>query len=151
MTGSLGDAITSYHDSDLGSRHEQWFERVWTFQEAILSKKLKYVTFRGNYHDLTNVLNGISKAYRDRSKKVQLMFDENTETTALSRAVDEYHEHNVDLTEILHKSCQRKCARPHDRLYGVLSILEYMTFPVTYDIAMEDLNLSSLMPILEEI
>lgn len=70
------------------------------------------------------------------------MFDENTETTALSRAVDEYHEHKVDLTEILYKSCQRKCARSHDRLYGVLSILEYITFSVTYDIAMEDLNKS---------
>jgi hypothetical protein len=143
-TGSLRDAIKGYHDSNLMSRDEQWFERVWTFQEAVLSKKLIYVTFRGNYRDITDILDSISKAYKDGSKKVQMMFDENSETTTLSRAVDEYHEHKADLTEVLYKSCQRKCAKSHDRLYGVLSVLQYVTFPVTYDVSMEDLNKSAI-------
>lgn len=137
---SFSNIKTKYRMFEMELRFEHWFKRVWTFQEALFSKKLIYATIRGSYHDLTDMLNSLSKLQR-KSGYSHVVY-EKYQSSTLSIAMYEHGEGKTDLLEVLHKINRRRCIRPHDKIYAILSVLEYKTFPVTYNITMEDLNKS---------
>jgi hypothetical protein len=119
---------------------ELWFTRVWTYQEAILSKKFILVGSKGNYINLSDI-----------AERVQYLFECNMMATMVfKRSVDRmrsiqssirrHKEGTNDLVDIIADSFGRQCFKPQDKFYGALGVLGYKDFPVDYDISMDNLN-----------
>lgn len=134
MDMSLSSARRAYRITDLPSNREEWFTRVWTFQEALLSRSLKYVGIDGKYHDLTAILDIVPTG------KNAISFTDQEELRILGYAISGRYKGEMDLTEVMSRVCQRKCTKPQDMIYGALAILKYPKYPVDYKISMERLN-----------
>ncbi|KFH61746.1 hypothetical protein MVEG_12416 [Podila verticillata NRRL 6337] len=137
---SLKVANMSYRLTDLGMEEEEWFKRVWTFQEAIFSKSLKYVTYSGRHHDLTDILDKITDMSEGKPGDIDDILEHNHELDRLSYAIREYYKGKTDLVEVMSKACWRNRTKDHDVVYGVMAVLGYATLPVRYDITLEELN-----------
>jgi hypothetical protein len=129
----------SHDDVDLLDVSEEiWFTRVWTIQEAALSKKIILVDNRGLPIPLCDVL-------------VKVLYMVNTNLFYIYHIFKKSWKHLLALCDIMriHREGNfsivnawndRDCYRPQDRLYGMLGLLGYKDFPVNYDISVEDLN-----------
>lgn len=60
----------------------------------------------------------------------------------LALSMGDYGRYRPSVGRMLYDCRNRKCYKQHDKYYGLLGILEYTNFPVTYDITMEDLGSS---------
>lgn len=113
---------------------DEWFERLWTFQEAVLSKRIIFV--RESYLDMLDVFTRL-QYLRIRQIRGNNWFGkcglENIHTISLTYK-------NASLVDLIRTSMSRKSHRKHDKFYGMFGILGYKDFVVDYDIDMGDLN-----------
>lgn len=134
----LGRYYAMARATELGIDYEKWCTRAWTFQEAVLSKNIKYVGYDESYTDLSKTLEAYAWAYTFGQAVED---DEETSyIVELGHATRDYCKKGSSLAGMAQSSCLRQCFKQHDRLYGLLGILGYTTFPVTYDISLDDLN-----------
>lgn len=128
----------SYDISDMSK--ERWFDRVWTLQEAVLSKKITLVDVNGLCIDLSEVAKIISHVRSCYGNTDGLVFYIPRQLADLGDAIKKYKNKTYDLVDVLSQSINRECFKPQDKFYGVLGILGYRDFDVDYEIDMDELN-----------
>ena len=114
-----------------------WFERVWTYQEAVLSKEIILVGTNGMCVNLSCMV-AVTKptAYGTVYISTNAMIKANK----LQSSQESYKTKTLCLTDVLkHTSC-RECYRIHDKFYGAFGVLGYKDFVVDYDMDIDDLN-----------
>lgn len=116
-----------------GFEEDPWISRLWTFQEAVMSKVIWLVRPGGFYLDVSDIMDRLIVS----EEKDMLPPDE--QAIKLARSIKEYHMYKTNVGRMLYECRNRKCYRPHDKFYGLLGILGYTKFPVMYDITMEEL------------
>jgi hypothetical protein len=116
---------------------DEWFTRVWTFQEAVLSKNTKYIGSRGVYHDLSASFDML-----DARNLVGNMVNTTriSNTSIVGDAMKCHREGKMDLIGVMSRHAHRNCYKPQDKFYGALGVLDYKDFVVDYNIEMDDLN-----------
>lgn len=119
---------------------DAWFARVWTLQEAILSRKLILIYTEKSHVNLSNVLDLISCANSVCRIPKYVLDEYNKELANLANAIFMYRSGSCDLTSVLSRGMGRKCYKIHDRFYGTFGILGYKDFVVDYDVSIEELN-----------
>jgi hypothetical protein len=126
---------------DLLNFHEDpWFRRMWTFQEAVLSRELTLVTLGGSYINLSDIINKLSHLVSGNVNYADNLFRSSPFLLDIIAVMRERRERTLDLAKLLTASGNRDCHRIHDRFYAMLGILDYRDFMVDYDIDMNDLN-----------
>ncbi|KAF9429237.1 hypothetical protein BGZ76_001625 [Entomortierella beljakovae] len=149
LAGVVDSAVVSFRDwgfrygkptfisSQIGLNHEDWFSRVWTYQEAIFSQKIIYVSFDGVFHELNEFLES-SAAPIERSP-----YEEPTQMDVFAAVGNARKERaNKNSTTILttmYRTCLRICQQKQDRYYGVMALLGY-SFEADYNMPMDMLN-----------
>lgn len=121
---------------------EQWFTRVWTFQEAVLSKDIVLI-YKDSYIYLSDTIKRLQ--YMDDINMLYSywMFKGSRDDLAFMGYTRRQCSDGVQtLASVLQTSASRKCYKPQDNFYGMLGILGYSDFKVDYDINLEDLNKS---------
>jgi len=116
---------------------DQWFNRVWTLQEASLSKKLILMGTNHVYIMLSEIIVPISRAMDKGDMRITEQFRDVHKFVIMGFNCAENLRY---LATIMQAIISRDCYRPQDRFYGVLGVLGYKDFPVDYDISMDDLN-----------
>ncbi|KAF9431634.1 hypothetical protein BGZ76_011904 [Entomortierella beljakovae] len=120
-----------------GSR-DAWFKRLWTLQEAVLSKIVILVDSKGAYIDLSDVIVKVSHMSSNWANHSTMLFGKSLEDIeGLRSAIDQYRNGKF---KIISAGNQRSCFKSQDRFYGTLGILGYKDFTVDYDISVEELN-----------
>lgn len=115
-----------------------WFTRVWTWQEAVMSKKVIFLCNNGSHLDLSDIVKKVSYMHKmDTSHPIYLFEQSSQKLVILGNAIEVYEDGSADLTDIL---TTRSCFKIHDKFYGMLGILGYKDFTVDYDISIEELN-----------
>ncbi len=114
---------------------EPWLHRLWTFQEAVMSKQIWLVGPNKSYLDVTDSMKRV--AVSDEKYGTNLSTGP---ITYLARSIRDYTKHKTSVGRMLYECRNRECYKPQDKYYGMLGILGYANFPVTYDITMEDLG-----------
>ncbi|KAJ3265886.1 hypothetical protein HK104_006205, partial [Borealophlyctis nickersoniae] len=108
-----------------------WFTRVWTFQEAVMSKKL-YIQCGSNYHDWDTLFG--------RTMLVTLQGTEQWLTMAgilsqIDQSRREYVKNGIiSVATVIRMLQQRACRFEADRLYGVAAMCGFNTV-IPYDTA----------------
>jgi hypothetical protein len=116
---------------------DQWFNRVWTLQEASLSVDLILMSANNIYITLSDIIVPISRAMDTGDTRISNPFHNMHKLMVMGFNCSQ----NVRyLGSVMQAVLSRDCYKPQDRFYGVLGILGYKDFPVSYDISMEDLN-----------
>ncbi len=119
---------------------DQWLHRVWTFQEAVLSKKIILVDLKGSRVNLSNIIAKLRYAFY-KCQVVLAPFSNSLEDLLyLGNAVDHRMNGGHDLVSAISENCRRDCYKEQDRFYGMLGILGYKDFPVDYDADMNVIN-----------
>jgi hypothetical protein len=116
---------------------EIWFTRVWTAQEAIMSKKVILVCTE-EYFNLTSLLHLV--IYMSHNMYLIRDLFKDTRLHDLSTGMYLYNSGSHDVVGALQTVGKRECYKQQDKFYGVLGILGYKDFVVDYNISMEDLN-----------
>jgi hypothetical protein len=120
---------------------DKWFTRVWTLQEAVLSKKVILVDLDWCYFDLSNLVHklgymmNISIFHAKRFTGFMSVFG------GINALTHEYNNGRLDLATALQVNVDRCCYKEHDRFYGVFGMLGYKDFSVGYDMSIDDLNM----------
>ena len=128
-------------DNLLKFHEDEWFGRVWTLQEAVLSKKLVMVYKDNSYMDLSDIITWVGYlSGRDLISFAHIFTDGADVLSSMNNTITRYRSGTLDLARILDNTNGRKCYREHDRFYGTLGILGYKDFKVDYDISMDELN-----------
>jgi len=128
-------------DNLLDVSEEQWFKRVWTFQEAVLSKNFILIGTRGDYVTLRNIVMRLVYFNVKSPFAVHKLFRKSSDDLGfLGLAIGDNRNKTHDLAGITTQTMGRKCYRPHDKFYGILGVLGYKDFFVDYNISMKDLN-----------
>jgi hypothetical protein len=115
-------------------QEEPWLERLWTFQEAVMSKQIWLITLRGTYLDVSDVMKRMASSSETFGNR-----DEVRPVVNLARAIRDYNNHKTSVGRMLYECRNRECYKPEDKFYGTLGVLGYTNFPVTYGIDMRDL------------
>ena len=123
------------HPNLLDTSKDQWFERVWTFQETVLSKLLVMVDAGGSIV----VLSLIFARLRDMKSLLALPFV-GTKIIETGFSIRARRLNTQNLVRVIDCVIQRKCYKQQDIFYGILGVLGYKNFLVDYSISMEDLN-----------
>jgi hypothetical protein len=113
---------------------ELWIGRLWTYQEAIMSKQIWLVTPNKIYLDMTDTMKRLDIT-DDKSATADdgIIMD-------LARATRAFDEHKICVGMVMYDYRNRECFKLQDLYYGILGILGYKDFPVSYDITMEELG-----------
>ncbi len=112
---------------------DEWFTRVWTYQEAMLSKNMIFVGPNHTYLKLSQALDTLADKRIKEPMSAIRDEDKTDDMIKLHNAIKVYKDGKADLVAVLSKSMKRYCGRPQDRFYGVLGILGYTTFSVDYN------------------
>lgn len=131
--------IYSHDDVDLlDISQEVWFTRLWTIQEAALSKEIILVDNRGLRIPLYDVLVKVLYMTDINRFHIYHVFKKSwRRLLALCDVMQIYAEGSFSIVNAWN---ERECYRPEDRFYGMLGLLGYKDFPVNYGISSEDLN-----------
>ncbi|ORY53698.1 hypothetical protein BCR33DRAFT_711052 [Rhizoclosmatium globosum] len=107
-----------------------WFHRLWTFQEFCLPGTVEFVNCgSGETLDLDRVmaysrlLNPRRLALKDTDGKVAKCVKKLTELRALNDIKNT--KGKMTVAELLSMTIERRCFYLHDRIYGMLGMLEY--------------------------
>lgn len=125
---------------NLNMFEEKWFTRIWTYQEAVLSKEIILVDVEGTCNNLSNVIEkvlSLSGAYRNILGKIIGPFGDTL--ASLSNSIENYRDGACDLADVISSSVERESFKVEDRFYGALGILGYKDFPVDYNVYMYEL------------
>jgi hypothetical protein len=118
---------------------DQWFKRIWTLQEAVLSEVLIVVDTKGFHIPLSKITFLLSRTARI-DPRFALPFNDPDILIQIGGCAVDYAKYPQTLAIVLEGSISRDCYREQDRFYGMLGLLGYKNFPVDYNINMEDLN-----------
>ncbi|KAG0309775.1 hypothetical protein BGZ98_008232 [Dissophora globulifera] len=127
-------------DDLLDISKDQWFMRVWTLQEVILSKVTILVGANGCNINLSNVIRRLSYASSMNIVYNRVFGAGVLSLLGISNLVDERRNGTLDLSRVMHANSSRNCYRIHDRFYGVLGILDYTNVLVDYNLDIDILN-----------
>ncbi|KAJ3035648.1 hypothetical protein HDV00_003588 [Rhizophlyctis rosea] len=106
-----------------------WFSRVWTFQEAVMPKKL-YIQCGKNYHDWDNILGRMLMVTAGRGELFQTAVGV---FSLIDRCRREYRERGIiSLATVIRMIHMRSCRFEADRLFGVAAMCGFNTV-VPYD------------------
>lgn len=118
---------------------DEWFRRVWTIQEIILSRNVVVDSSHGLV-DLTELL----KCYHtlvNTIGKMMMCSDEMDQTRTLSQYLhSEINSYNM--ASVLELCVGRQATNKHDYVYGVLGLLPNVRVEVNYDDVLEDVTVS---------
>jgi hypothetical protein len=114
--------------STQGAFIDVWYYRKWTFQEAVLSKKIKFIGYNGHYFSLTNIF----KILMDKRMQMHKDDKHNRKGVELAYSMKSFQQGEYVLGKALYDACERQCDRQEDKFYGVLGILGYKNFHVEY-------------------
>lgn len=134
MVKTYGHISTTMHLDFWNLDRELWIGRLWTYQEAVMSKQIWLVTPNKVYLDMTDTMKRLHKS-DDKTA-----ITEDGTVMDLARAIRAFDEHKICVGRIMYECRDRKCFKSQDLYYGMLGILGYTTFPVSYDITMEELG-----------
>lgn len=139
ITKKERDWITSDGLDLLDISGERWFERLWTYQEAVMAKKLLLICGDGKHLDLFDIVGKIIEM--DRLNVYGYLFP-TSGFRLIDMAVckDNRLDGSLDLVQVMRNCSKRDCFKPQDKFYGALGVLGYKDFPVDYNISMEDLG-----------
>lgn len=133
--------MRSDKDNLLKFHEDEWFERVWTLQEAVLSQKLVMVNKDNSYMDLSNIITWAGYLYgQDIISYAHTFGDGSHILSAMDTTITKHKSKTLDLAGVLDDTNSRKCYKSHDRFYGTLGILGYKDFKVDYNLDMDELN-----------
>lgn len=133
--------MTSEDKEHLDFHEDEWFDRVWTFQEAVLSQRLIMVNKDASYVDLSIVITQAGHLHAKGVGVYTYMFGPNSHAmSAMDNAISAHKSKTLDLARVLSTTNARKCYKNQDRFYGVLGILGYTGVLVDYNTDMEELN-----------
>lgn len=114
---------------------ETWFERLWTFQEAVMSKQIWLIGHYGNYIDISDIMKRVALS----NERLGVIDDDTIAIVNLARAIRDYSDYKTSVGRMLYECRGRKCYKPEDKFYGALGVLGYTNFPVIYGIDMKNL------------
>jgi hypothetical protein len=118
---------------------DEWFKRIWTIQEIMLSRSVVVNSSHGLV-DLTELL----KCYHtlvDKLGKMIICSDEMDQTRTLSQYLHSgINSYNIG--SVLELCVGRKATNEHDYVYGVLGLLPNIRIRVDYDAPLEDVTVS---------
>lgn len=118
---------------------DAWFTRVWTLQEAVLSKVLVLVDKKGSISNLSLFLRKLHCFGKVRL--VRMTFgDFADQLLHLQSGIESSSANQANLAGISSVRGGRNCYKVQDKFYGMLGILGYKDFVVDYDISPEELN-----------
>ncbi len=116
---------------------EVWLTRVWTLQEALLSKNIALIS--KSYFNMSGLIIRVTHLMERNSLLGRTLFGENSGLDILASVARKRHG-GMELVHILDVNARRDCYRIHDRFYGVLGILGYKDFVVDYGVEIDELN-----------
>lgn len=118
---------------------EQWFERVWTLQETVLSKNIVFACVDGSYLNLSHIFTVVSSL-----KNMSLVYNYHVFSDFsyhIENLCQAYFNHTkMDVKYVMYLTSTRNCNNPLDKFYGVFGILEYKDFVVDYEKNSRDLG-----------
>jgi hypothetical protein len=130
----------SYGMNLLDISKDKWFTRVWTYQEAVLSKRLVLVGSNMSYLELTDIILDMSRLYSRNLGYALILFPNSNTFLNLGGIMSAYNENKHNLENVLAQSMSRDCYKPHDRFFAILGILGYRSFVVDYAADIDDVN-----------
>ena len=120
---------------------DQWFTRVWTFQEAVLSNYIILFGANGIHHCLDDIIMGVNiSAVRCPPIVKYIVGESYLNITKFSSAVTRFRKNGINLAAAISVTSDRNCHKIQDRFYGLLGVLGYRDFVVEYNTNVEDLN-----------
>lgn len=125
----------------LDFRGDKWFTRVWTLQEAVLSKRVILVDLDWCYFDLSSVVRKLGYMMNVNVHHTKRFAGLTSVLCGINALTHEYDNKTLDLAGALQTNVDRCCYREHDRFYGVFGMLGYKDFHVRYDMDINDLNM----------
>jgi hypothetical protein len=125
-TVSKFTTISTYLES-FGFDEDPWTERLWTFQEAVMSKQIWLVRSDNSYLDVSDAM----KRTAESDERLGTSLSK-ASVSNLSRAIKDYKENKTSVGRMLRDCRDRVCGKPEDKFYGMLGILGYTNFPVEY-------------------
>ncbi|KAF9409515.1 hypothetical protein BGZ76_005674, partial [Entomortierella beljakovae] len=141
MNRSLDTGASVFRLGSMGLNHEEWFTRVWTYQEAVFSDAITYVTFDGKHHNLYYIMKHMNEVERSP-------YEEPTQldlVAAVFHAARDKSKDDTTLVTTMYRSCLRQCTREQDRVFGIMSLLGTSNVRADYGIPMEDLNVGVII------
>jgi hypothetical protein len=117
---------------------DMWFDRVWTYQEAALSNVVIIVDIKGHQLALTGILMGISYMNKMGEFYAAILFSKSA--SKFTELCDSIFKRQTGTLDLITVGTNRNCYKIQDKFYGVLGMLGYKDFPVSYNINVEDLN-----------
>jgi hypothetical protein len=118
---------------------EQWFERVWTLQETVLSKNVIFILKNGLFLNLSDLLIRTAKLKTMSEVYVYNLFFESSYLMANLCKVVNYDRTKTDIKFAMSMIIGRKCKKLQDKYYGVFGILDYKNFVVDYNMEVDEL------------
>ncbi len=121
---------------------DKWFKRVWTLQEAVLSKKVICVDAGGQHVNISNIIKRLRETQPMDVQYAGNMFggEGSSSLVAIGNMKEELENGRMNIARILVVNNGRDCYKIHDRFYGVFGILGYKNFVVDYDMDVDSLN-----------
>lgn len=119
---------------------EKWFTRLWTFQEAIMAKKLVLICSNGKHVDLFDIASKIREMFRLNVPLSRVFETSGISLTNIFMGKDNCLNGHLDLMQVMKECSKRDCFKDQDKFYGAFGTLRYKDFPIDYEINMEDLN-----------
>lgn len=119
---------------------DQWFERVWTFQEAILSKEIILIGSNGGCLNLSLVGEIVNWMTHEDLYNLRSIGHKGLRIMHLHSRSSLYKAGGWSLVDLLRIISYRSCRKECDIFYGTFGVLGYKDFSVDYNIDMDDLN-----------
>jgi hypothetical protein len=119
---------------------DQWFTRVWTLQETVLSNHVFIIGIKRGFN-LLDLLFGVWYTSRNHPVYSTRLFGKSNRIILdLADAIYKHRNKDLTLRSILSMSSKRNCYKIHDRIYGILGILGYKDIIIDYKCDIRDLN-----------
>jgi hypothetical protein len=133
-------SIRLYSMPILDISKEEWFERVWTFQETVLSGTLCLIGMDESMLCLSDAIAAMGYSAHDNNIGGEWFANSVGDISTLYVCMLSCKNGSSNLADAVSYISHRKCLKPQDRFYAILGILGYDDFTVDYNIDMESLN-----------
>jgi hypothetical protein len=120
---------------------DKWFDRVWTLQEAVLSRKILCVDINGSHFNLSDLMEKIHAML-----PMSIIYPHNlfgsgiAPLVGIGNMIEERENGKLNLIRTLVLSMSRDCYKIHDKFYGIFGMLGYKDFIVDYSMHIDELN-----------
>jgi hypothetical protein len=125
----------------LDFHRDPWFGRIWTLQEAVMSRRLVFATLDVYYINVSNIITNLEYLVnKDVRYMYRLFADSIFHIFSILIIIGNHRKKMLDIAKVFTAIINRDCYKIHDRFYAMLGILGYKDFVVDYNISMDDLN-----------